>query len=195
MNRSLTRSAAAIILALTVGSACAGGSSTRNRVAFRTFSVEGQAWGGPIEGPWEWSGQVTVASADMTLTCDRLKLWPTKDGRDLERAEASGNIAIRGRYTAADGAEWKILGKAAAVTYESKAGQGVLHGSVNFEATNLATRAVLSVEAEKLTYDVKARTFHFSRGTEPVRLEWQEPKPPASPPPSPEPPDNEGDKG
>jgi len=130
----------------------------------------------------------------MTLTCDRLKLWPTKDGRDLERAEAFGNIAIRGRYATADGVEWKIMGEAAAAAYERKAAQAVLDGAVSFKATNAATGAVLSVEAEKLAYDVEAHTFRFSRGADPVRLEWQEPQPEAPEAQSSEPSDKGDEK-
>jgi len=194
MKRWVACRLAAVLFALAMSVGLGAGGEARNRVAFRTFSVEGQDWGGPIEGPWEWSGGVTVTSADMTLTCDRLKLWPTKDGRDLERAEASGNIAIRGRYATADGAEWKIMGEAAAAAYERKAAQAMLDGAVTFKATNAATGAVLSVEAEKLAYDVEARTFRFSRGADPVRLEWQEPQPEAPEAQSSEPSDKGDEK-
>jgi len=142
----------------------------------RRGTIEGRYFEGPIQGPWEWSKGVKVVSTDLTMTCERLKLWPTKDGRDWERIEASGSIAIQGRYVAADNTEWKVVGKAEAASYDSKTGQGVLKGSVDFQATNLSTKMVVSVAADKLTYDGKTRQFRFERGDGPVRVEWEEPQ-------------------
>jgi lipopolysaccharide export system protein LptA len=170
--------ALALVLVTAVSAALAGQSS---RVAFRTFTVQGHYLQGPIQGPWEWSEGVSVEGSGLTMTSDRLKVWPTADGRDFERVEATGSIVIKGLYVAADKTEWRILGKAASATYEAKAAQGVLRGSVSFEATNLATSAVLSVKADKLSYDFKQRRFRFERIDRPVRLEWQEPLPEAPP--------------
>jgi len=165
-----------ISLALLGKAACAAGPQQPNRVAFRSFIVQGRSLQGPIQGPWEWAGSVTVTGYGMTMACDRLKLWPTGDARDFDRAEAAGNIVIRGRYAAADKTEWKVLGKAAAATYQRKAGKGMLRGSVSFEATNAATGAILCVVADKLSYDFRARRFRFERGDQPVRVQWQEPE-------------------
>ncbi len=149
------------------------------RMVFRNFAVEGQSVQGALQGPWEWAGPVTVKGSGFTLTCDSLKMWLTPDGREAERVEASGNIRIAGRYVAGDKTEWDVKGRAEAASYERKAGQGVLKGSVSFEARNLSTGAVVSAAAEKLTFDVKSKRFRFERGERPVRMEWQEPEPQA----------------
>ncbi len=129
--------------------------------------------GGP--GPIEWSGNVTVAGPSATATCDRLKVWLAADGRHIERAEATGHIVIQGRFLAADRTEWRIVGKAESAVYDRKAAQGTMEGSVSFEATNLSTAAAVSVEADRLLYDVAARRFRFEGVERPVRGQWQEP--------------------
>jgi len=143
--------------------------------SFQRGTVEAKSWEGPIQGPWEWSKEVKVTSSDLTMTCDWLKVWPTKDGRDWEKIEATGKISINGRYVAADKTEWRVDGKAEAASYDAKTGQGVLKGSVDFTATNLATGATIHVVADKLIYDVKTRQFRFERGEKPVRVEWEQP--------------------
>ena len=165
----------AICVALAAGPAAAAAAG--NRLSLRRFTVEAKRWEGPIRGPWEWSEDVTVTGPDVTITCDRLKMWLTQDGKDADRVEAAGHVAIRGRYVAADKTEWKIAGKAEAATYESQSGQGTLQGSVSFQATSLATGAVLSVQAHKLIYDSNTRHFRFERSDkQPVRVEWTEPE-------------------
>jgi len=160
-------------------SALAAAPKQTQRMAFRSFTVEGTSLQGALQGPWEWAGSVTVKGSGLTLTCDSLKMWLTPDGRDVERVEASGNIRIAGRYVASDKTEWEVKGQAESASYERKAGQGILKGSVSFEARNRATGAVVSAAAEKLTYDVKGRRFRFEGGERPVRMEWQEPEPQA----------------
>ena len=123
--------------------------------------------GGP--GPAEWSGNVTVDGGGATATCDRLKVWLAADGRHVERAEAAGHIVIQGRYLAADRTEWRIVGKAESAVYERKTAQGTMEGSVSFEATNLSTAAAVSVEADRLVYDVAERRFRFHSGLRNVR--------------------------
>jgi lipopolysaccharide export system protein LptA len=147
------------------------------RMAFRSFTVEGTSLRGALQGPWEWAGSVTVKGSGLTLTCQSLKMWLTPEGRDAERVEASGDIRIAGRYVASDTTEWEVKGRAESASYERKAGQAVLKGEVSFEARNLETGAVVSAEAETLTYDVKSRRFRFEGGERPVRMEWQEPEP------------------
>ena len=171
-----------VLLAMVAGAMTAGLAAApkqTQRMAFRSFTVEGASLQGALQGPWEWAGSVTVKGSGLTLTCDTLKMWPTPDGRDVERVEASGNIRIAGRYVASDKTEWEVKGQAESASYERKAGQGVLKGAVSFEARNRATGAVVSAAAEKLTYDVKSRRFRFEGGERPVRMEWQEPEPQA----------------
>lgn len=156
----------------------AGAKGTR----FGKYTVESKRLEGTIGGPWEFSSGVTVTGPDLTITCDALKMWPaSKGGRDFDRAEATGNIEIHGRYLASDKTEWKIAGSATSGTYDVKAGQGVLRGGVKFNGVNQATKAVLTVVADKMIYEVKTQQFRFERGGEPVRVEWEEPEAPAAP--------------
>jgi len=150
-------------------------------IRLRSFSVEGQSLQGSIQGPWEWTGGVTVSGSGMIVKADTLKLWLTPDGRDAERAEASGNIRIEGEYITSDKTRWEIEGRAERASYEGKARQGVLSGSVSFKAKNQTTGAVLSAGSDKLFYDFETQHFRFERNDAPVRMEWQEPVS-ASPP-------------
>jgi len=167
---------AVVVCSVTAGSARAAQATPARGSTFGRFTVEAKSWGGDIQGPWEFSKDVKVTSSDLTMTCDRLKAWPTKDGRDWERVEATGNIAISGRYVAADKTGWQVTGKADSASYDAKAGQGVLKGSVQFKAVNSVTGATISAVADKLTYDVKTRQFQFERGERPVRVEWEQPE-------------------
>lgn len=88
-------------------------------------------------------------------------------------------MVVRARYLASDRTEWTVVGTAAFGSYDRKAGQGVLRGSVRFDGTNLTTGAVLSVAADKLIYEIKTRQFRFEKGEEPVRVQWEEPQPAA----------------
>jgi len=148
-------------------------------MTFRSFTIEGQSLQGALQGPWEWTGSVTARTSSLTMTCDRLRMWLTPDGRDADRVEATGNIRIAGRYITTDRTEWDVDGRADSATYEGKPGRGVLQGSVSFHATNLSTGAVVSAASQKLTYDIKTKRFRFDRGEQPVRMEWQEPEPAA----------------
>jgi lipopolysaccharide export system protein LptA len=148
---------------------------------FGKYTVESKRLEGTIGGPWEFSNGVTVTGPEMTITCDTLKMWPTsKGGRDFDRAEATGNLVLRGRYLASDKTEWKVVGSAASGTYDAKAGQGVMRGGVKFNGANQTTKAVLTVVADKMIYEVKTQQFRFERGGEPVRVEWEEPEKPAA---------------
>ncbi|HUU53980.1 MAG TPA: LptA/OstA family protein [Armatimonadota bacterium] len=174
--------ALSLLLGMAAGAmtaALAAAPEQTQRMAFRSFTVEGTSLQGALQGPWEWAGSVTVKGSGLTLTCDSLKMWLTPDGRDAERVEASGNIRIAGRYVASDKTEWEVKGQAESGSYERKAGLGILKGAVSFEARNLSTGAVVSAAAEKLTYDLKSKRFRFERGERPVRMEWQEPEPQA----------------
>jgi len=173
-----------VLLAMTAGVvtvAFAAAPKQAERMALRGFTIEGQSVQIPLSSqePLEWTGPVTVTGSGFTLKCSNLKMWLTPDGRDAERVEASGNVNIAGRYVASDKTEWEVKGQAESASYERKAGQGILKGSVSFEARNVATKAVVSAAAEKLTYDVKGRRFRFEGGERPVRMEWQEPEPQA----------------
>jgi lipopolysaccharide export system protein LptA len=149
---------------------------------FGKYVVESKRLEGKMGGPWEFSNGVTMTAPDMTITCDNLKMWPsTKRGRDFDRAEATGNVVVRGRYAASDGTEWKVIGSAASGTYDVTAGQGVLRGGVKFDGTNQTTKALLSVAADKMIYEVKTQQFRFERGGEPVRVQWEEPEQPIPP--------------
>jgi len=185
MRKPLVLSLALALMPL-IGHGSLAGAPQRQTAAFRTFSVEGQSLQGDLGGPWEWTGNVVVTGAGLTMTCDTLRLWLTPDGHDAERIEASGNIRVQGRYVAADKTEWDIKGKAAAATYERKSAQGILRGEVSFEAKSLTTGAVVTAAADKLTYDIKTQRFRFERGEQPVRMEWKEPQPAAEAAPAPQ---------
>ncbi len=148
-----------------------------NRMVFRAFVVEGRHWEGPIQGPWEWSGDVTVRASGMVMGCDRLKLWLPKGMGNPERVVATGNIRIDGRFRDAKSAEWEVHGRGESATYEKQSATLVLQGSVTFKATNLTAGGVLPIEAEKLTYDIGKQTFRLDQGDERVRVEWQGPEP------------------
>jgi lipopolysaccharide export system protein LptA len=169
------------MLTLAAVAACAFGGQTSG-MAFRSFTVEGRTVQGPIRGPWEWTGGVTVRGSGITVTADSLKLWPSPDGRDADRIEANGNVRVEGRYVQAD-QSWEFTGKAAVATYERASSEGVMRGSVTFHATNSVTGAAVSAAADKMIYSFKTRHFRFERGDKPVHMEWQEPAPaaPAAP--------------
>ena len=165
---------------LSVGAIAAALAGQTSGMAFRTFTVEGRTVQGQLRGPWEWTGGVTVKGANLTLTADSLKLWPTPDGREAERVEATGNITVEGRYVAADRTPWEVSGKASSASYQRASAEGTMRGLVTFRAANAATGAVLSASADKLIYNFKTQQFRFERGDKPVRMEWQEPAPPAA---------------
>jgi len=165
---------------LSVGAIAAALAGQTSGMAFRTFTVEGRTVQGQLRGPWEWTGGVTVKGANLMLTADSLKLWPTPDGREAERVEATGNITVEGRYVAADRTPWEVSGKASSASYQRASAEGTMRGLVTFRAANAATGAVLSASADKLIYNFKTQQFRFERGDKPVRMEWQEPAPPAA---------------
>jgi len=167
------------LLVMLIGAVGAVGGQTSG-MAFRTFTVEGRSVQGHLRGPWEWTGGVTVKGTGLTLTADGLKVWPTPDGRDADKVEATGNITVEGRYVAPDKTTWQITGKAASASYERAAAEGVMRGSVSFRAVSPATGAVVSAAADTMTYNFKTQQFRFERGEKPVRMEWQEPTPPAA---------------
>ena len=155
--------------------AAAAGKPESAGIALDKRSITADRFEGTLGGAGEWSGNVKLAAADISMTCDRLKIWLTPDQRYVLRAEAEGNIVVRGRYLDADKTEWEVVGKAKSGSYDKDSGQGALQGSVHFAATNLATKAMLSVEADRMTYNVSTRRFRFEGTTRPVRGEWQEP--------------------
>jgi lipopolysaccharide export system protein LptA len=144
-------------------------------IALDKNGITADRFEGTLDGTGEWSGNVTLTTAGVSTTCDRLKIWLTPDQRYVQRAEATGNVVVRGRHFDASKTEWEIVGKAKTGTYEKKSGQGTLQGSVKFAATNLATGAVLSVEADRMVYDVNTRRFRFEGIARPVRGQWEEP--------------------
>ena len=186
MTRSTTVRLTIATLALIGLAACALAGQTSG-IAFRSFTVEGGLVQGQLggSGPLEWTGGVTVKGGGLTLTAESLKLWPTRDWRDADRIEATGNIKIEGRYLAADKTSWDVLSKAAAASYQRASAEGVLRGSVTFHATNTVTGAKVSAAADKMIYNFTTRQFRFERADQPVHMEWQEPMPPAAQPPPP----------
>jgi lipopolysaccharide transport protein LptA len=142
--------------------------------------------------PWKWtrsahSGQITVTSGGMNLTCDALTAWLAKKGNDFERLEATGNIHLQGTYSTPDKQKWDLTGSAQAATFTSKDATGVLHGNVHLRAVNEATKEVETLEADKFTYNVKTGAFAFdSEGEKPVHLErTPAPAAPTAAPPAP----------
>ena len=185
MKRAIPSCLLALILSVAAAVTLPAGQpkpGARNAARFGKYIIESRGGlEGTIGGPWEFSKGVTVTGPDLVLTCDTLKVWPgAKGGRDFERAEATGNITVRGRYLARDGAEWQVVGSAASGTFDGKTGQGVMRGGVKFNGTNQATKAVLSVVADKMVYQVKTQQFRFERGGEPVVVQWEEPQQPAA---------------
>jgi len=185
MKTAIARCLLAALLLVAATAATPAGQSKSgapNAARFGRYTIESKGGlEGTIGGPWKFSKGVTVTSPDMVVTCDTLKVWPAaKGGRDFDRAEATGNINIRGRYLARDGAEWKVVGAAASGTYDAKTGQGVLRGEVKFHGTNQVTKAVLTVVADKMVYEVKTQQFRFERGGQPVVVQWEEPEQPAA---------------
>lgn len=176
MNRALTAFIVVVIAVASAAAAQAGGGAAI-AMELRTLTIEGGPFEGPLEGPYEWSGGVTVEAGGLTMTCDRLKLWPTSDFRDAERVEATGHIHVEGTYRTADEAEWTVEGTAKSATYDREAGTGELKGAVEFKAGNAATGAAVSASAARLVFDRSTRRFRFERGEEPVRMQWQEPVP------------------
>ncbi len=177
--RKISTCCALIAVCLTAAAAAGAAQPALYQTTFGRFTIEARHFEGSFQnqGPWEWSGQVKVTSADLTMTCDRFKAWFTKDRRNWERVEAAGHISITGRYTAADNTIWQVTGKAEAGTFDAKTGLGVLKGAVDFRARNTTTGAAISAQADQLTYDTKTRRFKFERGEQPVRVEWRQPQP------------------
>ena len=172
----------ALMLASALAATClsapaASGQQPGTKMAFREAHIISQLVRGPITGPWEFSDRVTVSGSGITMTCERLKVWPSSDRRGLARLEAVGNIVVEGSYRAEDKTDWKVLGKAESATYDFATGQGVLLGKVRFQATNAADQTTLSVTADKMIYDAKTASVRFERKDNPVHVEWQEPEP------------------
>lgn len=172
----------ALMLASALAATClsapaASGQQPGTKMAFREAHIISQLVRGPITGPWEFSDHVTVSGSGITMTCERLKVWPSSDRRGLARLEAVGNIVVEGSYRAEDKTDWKVLGKAESATYDFATGQGVLLGKVRFQATNAADQTTLSVTADKMIYDAKTASVRFERKDNPVHVEWQEPEP------------------
>ncbi len=176
---------ALLILALLAMAAALAAAGQTSGMAFRSFTVEGRTVTGQLRGPWTWTGGVTVKGSGITLNAENLKVWPSSDGRDADRIEATGNVKVEGRFIASDQTTWDFSGKAAGASYDRAAGEGVMRGEVAFRATNTATGAVISAAADRMVYTLKTRQFRFERGDRPVRMEWQEPAP-ATPAPRPE---------
>jgi lipopolysaccharide export system protein LptA len=184
MKAALARClAAAISLSVLVGVGWAG-QAKPGAARLGRFTVESKGGlQGTIGGPWQFSGGVTATGPDIVLTCDTLKVWPgSKGGRDFDRAEANGHVIAHGRYVARDGSEWKVVGTADTGAYDGKTAQGALRGSVRINGTNQVTKAVFSVVADKMTYQVKTQQFQFDRGGQPVVVQFEQPEqPPATP--------------
>jgi len=157
------------------------GSTTFGKIVIRSNASE---WDMNSPGTMVWSKGVTVTVGDMTVTCERLKAWRTKDMRDFERIEAEGNVRVNGTYTAADKTKWTVKGSSEAATFDRKVGTGVLRGAVDFHAVNATTGSVLNVQAEKLIYDQKTQKLRFERGDRPVQMEFEEPQKAAATPPA-----------
>ncbi len=181
MRKPLALGLLLVTAAAVMTAATAGAPKQTQAMAFRSFTIEGKSLQGALQGPWVWTGSVTLEGSGLTMTCETLKLWLTPDARDADRVEATGSIRIRGHYLGADKTEWDVRGQADSATYDRKAGQGILQGSVGFRARNLSTGAEVSAAAEKLTYDIKTKRFRFERGDRPVRMDWQESQPEAQP--------------
>ena len=172
---------ASALAATCLSSPAAGGQQPGTKMAFREAHIISQLVRGPITGPWEFSDRVTVSGSGITMTCERLKVWPSSDRRGLARLEAVGNIVVEGSYRAEDKTEWEVLGKAESATYDFATGQGVLLGKVDFQAANPIDHTTVSVTADRMTYDAKTSSFRFERKDNPVRVEWQEPAPEPEP--------------
>lgn len=175
MTRQVARGLLALLAILTVAASAPAAQSNQSRRLFQRYTVEAPRWQGPIEGPWEATGGVTVRGPGLTMTCERLKVWFAGDTWVAERITATGNIVLRGRYTATDRTEWDILAHADTATYDNAASRGTFEGSVTMEATNLTTEAVLSISADRLIYDGDSGEILAERVQNPVRVEWTEP--------------------
>ena len=176
----------ALMLASALAATClsapaAAGQQPGAKMTFREAHITSDVLGGRFPGPWEFSGHVTVSGSGITLTCDRVKVWPSSDRRGLARLEAVGNIVVEGSYRAEDKTEWQVVGKAESATYDFATGQGALVGKVDFQAANPIDHTTVSVTADTMTYDAKTRSFRFERKDNPVRVEWQEPAPEPEP--------------
>jgi hypothetical protein len=124
-----------------------------------SFTVEGPVWKGPITGPWEWDDPVTVRGFGMVMTCKHLKAWPPQKGKEFERVEASGDIRIEGQRRDSNGNLWDLKGTADRLVYDKDSASLALEGPVSIAAVNLTTGSDLSVDAKKLTIDLKNKTF------------------------------------
>ena len=172
---------ASALAAICLSSPAAAGQQPGTKMAFREAHIISQLVRGPITGPWEFSDHVTVSGSGITMTCERVKVWPSSDRRGLARLEAVGNIVVKGSYRAEDKTEWEVLGKAESATYDFASGRGVLLGKVDFQAANPIDHTTVSVTADRMTYDAKTSSFRFERKDNPVRVEWQEPAPEPEP--------------
>jgi len=173
---------ASALAATCLSAPAAAGQQPGAKMTFREADITSDVLSGPITGPWEFSDHVTVSGSGITMTCDRVKVWPSTDRRGLARLEAVGSIVIHGSYRAEDKTEWQVVGKAESATYHFATGQGVLAGKVDFQAANPVDHTTVSVTAHRMTYDAKTASFRFERKDNPVRVEWQEPAPEPQPP-------------
>ncbi len=163
---------AALVLAFATGAVAQ--TSTTGQTALGKVTITSN---GPMEGTfrgtWQWTKGVTVTSQGLTLTCDTLKVWPAKSGRDFDRVEAEGNVKIKGSYTASDKTKWSVNGSAQHAEFDNRARVGKLAGSVDLHAVNQADKSAVSAKADTFTYNQKTQTFRLDRNGQPVAMEFE----------------------
>ncbi len=174
----LVAAGVALLAAVAYGAAQA---PARARMSFGGMVLTADAFEGQPQGPWTWTKNVTVTSKGMQLKCSTLKAWPSKDGRTFDRVEATGNVRLRGTYTADDGTPWAVVGSSQTASYNAATTLGTLTGNVDFQATNQTTKAVFTVKAAKAVYNTKTQKFDFPPTGKQVQVEWQQPPEPAQP--------------
>lgn len=146
------------------------------RASVGRLMIEARRLEGEVGGPTEFAGAVKLWAPELTVTCERLQVWPTPTGRDVERAEAEGEVVVRRRHVDAEGVSWDLAARAERAAYDAKAATGVLEGTVELRATNAATGARLTIAADRVTYDMRTRRFRSEQVRSPVRVQWEEPE-------------------
>jgi lipopolysaccharide transport protein LptA len=168
-----------VAVPVAVLAAAAAPAARRQRTAIGQLTIEAGSWAGLIQGPWTWSGEVTVTAGDTTLRADTVKVWPQKGGQRVQRIEATGNVRVTGTYTMAPAglppASWKVSATAQAATYDDDTQTAVISGQVDLQATNTSTGEVVTARAGKATYNGKTQEFRFEQSGEPVQVQWREP--------------------
>ena len=102
--------------------------TTYGKITITSEEFEGSMM---MKSPFVYSKNVVVTSQDFKMTCDRLKVWPAKNGNSFDRLEATGQVHITGHYVDTEASNWSVDGRSEQATYDTRTGRGRSQGVWN----------------------------------------------------------------